>query len=61
MADQERSELSCSFYCEPLRTWIKAIVNKFAILNFQLDTQALRSYLKLSYENELHVWPKYKS
>ena len=42
--------LLCSFYHESLRTWIKTIVNKFAISNHTaliLAVHALRSYLKL--------------
>ena len=42
--------LLCSFYHESLRTWIKTIVNKFAISNHTvliLSVHALRSYLKL--------------
>ena len=52
--------LLCSFYHEPLRTWIKTIVNKFAISNHTaliLDVHALRSYLKLICEYELHSLP----
>ena len=44
--------LLCSFYRESLRTWIKTIVNKFAIPNHTaliLRVCALRSYLKLIY------------
>ena len=55
--------ISCSFYHEPLRTWIKTNVNKFAIWSrtaFKLDKQALRSYLKLTCEYELHILPNTK-
>ena len=48
------------FYHESLRTWIKTIVNKFAISNHTamiLDVHALRSYLKLFCEYELHSVP----
>ena len=41
----------CSFYHEPLRTWIKTNVNKFAISNhaaLKLGKQALKSYLKIT-------------
>ena len=72
MADQGRSDFYvvftmscctlgskqlCSFYHEPLRTWIKTIVNMFAISNHEaliLGVCALRSYLKLICESELH-------
>ena len=46
----EEVSLLCSFYHESLRTWIKTIVNKFAISNHTaliLTVHALRSYLKL--------------
>ena len=58
MADQGWSELLCSFYHESLRTWIKTNAYKFAIwshMAFKLDKQALRSYLKLTCEYELHI------
>ena len=45
------------FLHESLRTWIKTVVNKFAILNHTaliLGVHALRSYLKLICEYELH-------
>ena len=48
----------CSFYHESLRTWIKTIINKFAISNHMaliLRVDALRSYLKLICEYELHI------
>ena len=57
MADQRRSDL------ESLRTWIKTIVNKFAISNHPaliLDLRALRSYLKPICEHELHGLPNQK-
>ena len=52
--------LLCSFYNESLRTWIKTIGNKFAVSNHTAlisGVHALRSYLKLSYEYELHSLP----
>ena len=52
--------LLCSFYHESLRTWIKIIVNKFAISNHTaliFGVHALRSYLKLNCEYELHILP----
>ena len=55
--------LVCSFYPESLRTWIKTIVNKFAILNHTtliLGVHALRSYLKLICEYKLHSLPNKK-
>ena len=62
MADQE-VWLLCSFYHEPLRTWIKTNNNKFAISNhmvLELDVQALRSYLSLIWEYELYILPNKK-
>ena len=53
----------CSFYQESLHTWIKTIVNKFAISNHTaliLGVHALRSYLKLVCEYELHSLPNKK-
>ena len=50
----------CSFYHESLRTLIKTIVNKFVISNYTaliLGVHALRSYLKLIREYELHSLP----
>ena len=55
--------LLCSFYHESLRTWIRIIVNKFAISNHRasiLRVHALRSYLKLICEYELHSLPNKK-
>ena len=52
--------LSCGFYHESLRTWIKTIVNRFAISNHTaliLGVHALRCYLKLICEHELHSLP----
>ena len=52
-----------SFYYEFLRTWIKTIVNKFAISNYTaliLGMYALRTYLKLICEYELHCFIAYK-
>ena len=48
------------FYHESLRTWIKTIVNKFAISNHTAlipGVHALRRYLKLICEYELHSLP----
>ena len=62
MADQE-VWLLCSFYHEPLRTWIKTNDNNFAISNhmvLELDVQALRSYLSLICEYELNILPNKK-
>ena len=55
--------LLCSFYHESLRTWIKTIVNKFAISNntaLILGPHALRSYLILICEYKLHSLPNKK-
>ena len=55
--------LLCSLYHESLRAWIKTIVNKFAISNrtaLILSVPALRSYLKLTCEYELHSLPNKK-
>ena len=55
--------LLCNFYHEPLRTWIKTNVNNFAIWSqtvCKLDKQALRNYLKLTCEYELHILPNTK-
>ena len=55
--------LLCSFYHESLRSWIKTIVNRFAISNHTaliLGVHALRSYLKLNCEYELHSLPNKK-
>ena len=52
--------LLCSFYHESLRTWIKPIVNKFAISDHTaliLRVHALRSYLQLICEYKLHSLP----
>ena len=60
----EEVSLLCSFDYESLRTWIKTIVNKFANSNHTaliLGVHALRSYLKLTCEYELHRLPKKKS
>ena len=48
----------CSFDHKPLFTWIKANVNKFAILShtvLKLGTQNLGSYLRLTCEHELDI------
>ena len=53
----------CSFHLESLHTWIKTIVNKFAISNHTaliLGVHALRSYLKLICEYELQSLPNKK-
>ena len=50
--------LLCSFYHEPLRSWIKTNVNKFATSShtaLKLGTQSLRSYLKVTCEYELQI------
>ena len=63
MADQGRPDFYVVFYHEYLRTWIKTIINKFAISNhtaLKLVVHALRSYLKLIYECELHRLPNKK-
>ena len=55
--------LLCSFYHEPLRSWIEKDVNKFAISNhtaLTLDVQALRRYLSLICEYELYILPNKK-
>ena len=60
MADQGEVWLLCSFYHESFRTWIKTIVNKFAIsihTALILGVHALRIYLKLICEYELHRLP----
>ena len=59
----EDVRLLCSFYHESFRTWIKTIVNKFAFSNrtaLILGVHALRSYLKLIFEYELHSLPNKK-
>ena len=56
-------KLLCSFFHESLRTWIKTIVNKFAISNHTaliLGVHALRSYLKLICEYKLQSVPNKK-
>ena len=63
MADQGRSDFYVVFSHDSLRTWIKTIVNKFAISNYTpliLGVHALRSYLKLICEYELHSLPNKK-
>ena len=53
----------CSCYRESLHTWIKTIVNKFAISNHTpliLAMHALRSHFKLICEYELHSLPNKK-
>ena len=53
----------CSFYHESLRTCIKTNVNKLAISNHTamiIGGHALRSYLKLISEYELHSLPNKK-
>ena len=55
--------LLCNFYHESLHTWIKTTVNKFAISNHTVlisSEHALRSYLKLICEHELHSLPNKK-
>ena len=63
MADQGRSNFYVVFYHESLRSRIKTIVNKFAISNHTaliVGVHALRSYLKLICEYELHSLPNKK-
>ena len=63
MADQGRSDFYVVFYHESLRTWIKTVVNKFAVSNHTasiLGVHALRSYLKLICEYELRSLPNKK-
>ena len=51
------------FYHESLRTWIKAIVNTFAISNHTTlisGVHVLRSCLKLACEYKLHNLPNKK-
>ena len=48
---------------EPLRTWIKIDVNKFATSAYKalkLSTQALKNYLKITCEFRLHILPTSK-
>ena len=55
--------LLCNFYHEPLRTCINTIVNEFAISNHValiLGVHALKSYLKLICECDLHTLPNKK-
>ena len=55
--------LLCRFYHGPLRTWIEANVNKFAISNhatLKLNVEALRSYSSLICEYELYILPDKK-
>ena len=56
--------LLCSFYHESLCTWLKTIVNKFAISNHTVlifGVHALRRHLKLICEYEFHSLPNEKS
>ena len=51
-------QLLCSFYHDPLRTWIETNVNKFAISKhkaLKIDLHTLRSYLRLICEYELYI------
>ena len=62
MADQGRFDFHVAFTTS-LRTWIKTVVNKFVISNHTaliLGVPALRSYLKLISEYELHSLPNKK-
>ena len=57
MTDQGRSDFYVVFTMSLLRTWIKTIVNKFAISNHTaliLRVHALSGYLKLICEYEFH-------
>ena len=61
--EPEEAWLVCSFYHESLPTWIITIVDKFAISNHTsliLGVRALRSYLNLICEYELHSLPNKK-
>ena len=52
--------LLCSFYHELLHAWIKTDVSKFAVsayMALKLDRQALKGYLKITYEFRLHILP----
>ena len=63
MADQARFDFFFSFYHESMRTCIKTTVNKFSISNhtaLTLRVNALKSYLKLICEYELHSLPNKK-
>ena len=63
MADQGRSDFYVVFTMSSLGTWIKTIVNKFAISNHTAlisGVPAPRSYLKLICEYELHCLPNKK-
>ena len=56
--------LSCSFYHQPLCTWIETNVNKFATSNqtaLKTDLHTLRSYLRLICEYELYTLSNKKS
>ena len=58
MADRGRSDFYVVFPMSLLRTWIKTMVNKFAISNHTaliVGVHALRTYLKLSCEYELYT------
>ena len=53
----------CSFYHEPLRIWIKRNVNKFGIsshITLIWAIKALRSYLRPTYQYDLHTSPNTK-
>ena len=53
----------CSFYHEPLRTWIKTNSYMSAISShtaLKLSEQALKSYLKITCEFQLHTLPNKK-
>ena len=63
MADQGRSDFYVVFTMNPCVLGIKTIVNKLAISNHTaliLCAHALRSYLKLICEYELHSLPNKK-
>ena len=64
MADQGRSDFYVVFTLyKSLRTWIRAIGNKFAISNHTAlisGVHALKSYLKLICEYELYILPNKK-
>ena len=63
MADKGRSDFYVVFTKRSLRTWIKTTVIKFVISNHTAlisGVHALRSYLKLICEYELHYIPSKK-
>ena len=60
MADKGKSDFYVAFTREPLHTWIKTDVHKFAISRhtaLKLASQALSRYLKLICEYGPHILP----